>query len=288
MKTTRYRYKMDGFEAVLYYTENGDDKLLIVIQGLKGLELSSKYAEMFAGKGYSALAMSYYGSEGQPSAMRAIPLEQFRKACDTMKLYENGRFRRFGIYGNSKGAGMALLAASAVPDISLVIAASSFGHIMQGCGGKRLSHCKAMVSLDGSDFPYVPNKGVFGAFVKRCLKEHNIRLLYFFDEWEKKGNADNEIPVESISGDILFLTSTNDESVPAKKDAEILISRLKRFEFKYSYKHINFENGSHNLGYFPINSNMLPQEKKHPTECQKAREDALEIILRTIEEWGVK
>lgn len=288
MKTTEYRYKTDGFEAVFYDAENGDDRLLIVIQGLKGLELPSKYAEMFAGKGYSSLAMSYYGSEGQPSTMRAIPLEQFRKACDTMKLYENGRFRRFGIYGNSKGAGMALLAASVVPDISLVIAASSFGHIMQGSGGKRLSPCKAMVSLDGSDFPYVPNKGVFGAFVKRCLKEHNIRLMYFFDEWEKRGGADNELPVEKICGDILFLTSSNDESVPAQKDAELLISRLERFDFKHSYKHTNFDNGSHNLGYFPINNNLLPQEKKHPEECRKAREDALETILRTIEEWGVK
>ena len=288
MKTTEYRYKVYGFEAVLYDAGNGDDRLLVVIQGLKGLGLPSKYAEMFACKGYSALAMSYYGSVGQPSTMRAIPLEQFRKACDTMKQYENGRFRRFGIYGNSKGAGMALLAASAVPDISLVIAASSFGHIMQGSGGKRLSPCKAMVSLDGSDFPYVPNKGVFGAFLKRCLKEHNVRLLYFFDEWEKRGSADNEIPVEKICGDILFLTSTNDESVPAKKDAELLISRLERFDFEHSYKHINFDNGSHNLGYFPINNNLLPQEKKYPEECRKARENALEIILKTIKKWGVK
>ena len=288
MKKQQYSYSKDGFEAVLYDTENGDDRLLIVIQGLKGLELPSKYAEMFAGKGYSALAMSYYGSEGQPSTMRAIPLEQFRTACDTLKLYENGRFRRFGIYGNSKGGGMALLAASVVTDISLVIAASSFGHVMQGSGAENLSPCKAMVSLDGKDFPYVSNKGVFGAFVKRCLKEHNVRLLYFFDEWEKKGTAEDEIPVENISGDILFLTSTNDESVPAKRDAELLISRLRRIGFAHSYRHINFGNGSHNLGYFPINNNLLPQEKKHPSECQKAREDALGIILQTLENWGVE
>lgn len=288
MKIQNYIYIKDGFGAVLYDADNGDDRLLIVIQGLKGLELPSKYAEMFAGKGYSALAMSYYGSEGQQKTMRAIPLEQFRKACDKMKLYENGRFKRFGIYGNSKGAGMALLAASVVPDISLVIAASSFAHIMQGSGGKDLSPCKAMVSLDGSDFPYVSNKGVFGAFVRRCLKEHNVRLLYFFDEWEKKGSAENEIPVEKISGDILLLTSTNDESVPAKRGAEQLISRLKRTGFAYSYRHINFENGSHNLGYFPINNNLLPQEKKHPEDCRKAREDALEIILQTLGKWGVE
>ena len=288
MRTQRYSYNKDGFEAVLYDAENGDDRLLIVIQGLKGLELPAKYAEMFANKGYSALAMSYYGSEGQPKTMRAIPLEQFRTACGTLKNYENGRFRRFGIYGNSKGAGMALLAASVVPVFSLVIAASSFGHIMQGSGGKNLSPCKAMVSLDGKDFPYVPNNGVFGSFVKRCLREHNVRLLYFFDEWDRKGTAKNEIPVENINGDILFLTSTNDESVPAKRDAEMLISRLQRMDFAHSYRHINFENGSHNLGFFPINNNLLPQEKRHPAECQKSREDALEIILQALEKWSVE
>ena len=121
--------------------------------------------------------------------------------------------------------------------------------------------------------------------MKRCIKEHNVRLLYFFDEWERKGTSENEIPVQNINGDILFLTSTNDESVPAKRDAELLISRLRRNGFAHSYKHINFENGSHNLGYFPVNNNLLPQEKKYPEECQKAREKALEIILQTLESW---
>ena len=46
------------------------------------------------------------------------------------------------------------------------------------------------------------------------MKEKNIRLLYFFDEWDKKGTEENEIPVEKINGDILLLTSTHDNLVP--------------------------------------------------------------------------
>lgn len=34
-----YRYLQDGFEGILYDAENNDDRLIIVIQGLKGLEL---------------------------------------------------------------------------------------------------------------------------------------------------------------------------------------------------------------------------------------------------------
>lgn len=285
MKKTEYKYLESGFEAVLYDAGNNDDRVLIVVQGLKGLELPEKYAKLFSDHGYSALAMSYYGGEGQKKSMRAIPLEQFQNACDALKALG---YKRIGIYGNSKGAGIALLAASVVPDISLVIAASAFGHIMQGTGKPSDEPCKAMVSFNGRDFPYVEKGSLFSDFLKRCVKERNVRLLYFFDEWERKGTSENEIPVEKVGGDILFLTSTNDESVPAKRNAEMLFSRLRRTGFAHSYKHINFENGSHNLGFFPVNNNLLPQEKKQPEECQKAREKALEIILQTIESWDTE
>ena len=284
MKKTEYKYSESGFEAVLYDAGNNDDRVLIVVQGLKGLELPEKYAKLFSDHGYSALAMSYYGGEGQKKSMRAIPLEQFQNACDALKARG---YKRIGIYGNSKGAGIALLAASVVPDISLVIAASAFGHIMQGTGKPSDEPCKAMVSFNGRDFPYVEKGSLFSDFLKRCVKERNVRLLYFFDEWDRKGTEENEIPVENIKGDILFLTSTHDESVPAKRNAEMLMKRLERSGFVYGFKHINFETGSHNLGYFPVNNNMLSREKKYPEQCRKAREDTLEIILQTLEKWRV-
>lgn len=287
MKKSKYTYLKDGFEGILYDTESEDDRLLIIIQGLKGLELPEKYAGLFAKKGYSVLAMTYYGAPGLPDTMRAIPLEMFQTAIDRMKEYGSGKYRRFGIYGNSKGAGMALLAASVVPDISLVIAASTFGHIMQGSGKADLDPCKAMVSYRGKDFPYVSNAHMFSNFLKRCIKEHHMRVLYFFEEWEKNGTIENEITVEKICGDILFLTSTHDESVPSKHDSELLMERLKRENFTHGYRHINSETGSHNLGYFPVNNGALPREKKFPQECQKAREDMLEIILKTLSSWSV-
>lgn len=280
----QYKYTNAGFEGILYRTDTKDDRLIIVIQGLKGLTLPEKYAKLFSERGYSALAMSYYGGEGQKKSMRAIPLEQFQVACEEMKKMG---FKRIGIYGNSKGAGIALLAASVVPDISLVIAASSFGHVMQGTGKPNEDPCRSMVSFKGKDFPYVERGRLFSDFLKRCIKEHNVRLLYFFDEWDKKGTEENEIPVERINGDILFLTSTHDESVPAKRDAKLLMKRLERSSFRHGFKHIDSEIGSHNLGYFPVNSNMLPWEKKHPEDCQKAREETLSIILKTLETWCV-
>ena len=59
MKKSKYTYLKDGFEGILYDTESEDDRLLIVIQGLKGLELPEKYAGLFVEKRYSVLAMTY-------------------------------------------------------------------------------------------------------------------------------------------------------------------------------------------------------------------------------------
>lgn len=153
------------------------------------------------------------GDEGQKKNIRAIPLEQFQAAADEMKKHG---YKRIGIYGNSKGRGMALLAASVVSDISLVIAASAFGHIMQGTGKPSEDPCKAMVSFRGEDFPYVEKGKLFSDFLKRCVKEKNIRLLYF-----------------------------------------------------------------------PVNNNMLPREKKYPNECQRAREETLDLIIRALDAWCV-
>ena len=54
MKKQRYTYLNDGFEGVLYEAENKDDRLLIVIHGLKGLELPEKYGVIFRERVFSS------------------------------------------------------------------------------------------------------------------------------------------------------------------------------------------------------------------------------------------
>ena len=136
--------------------------------------------------------------------------------------------------------------------------------------------------LKGLEFP--------AKYAEMFAGKKNIMSGCFFSltSGKEKGLTKKRYRSKKIRGGILFLTSTNDESVPAKRDAELLTSRLRQTGFAHSYKHINFENGSHNLGYFPVNNIFLPQEKKRPEECQEAREKALEIILQTLESWDTE
>lgn len=47
MEKTKYTYSENGFEAVLYDAGNNDDRVLIVVQGLKGLELPENTPSCF-------------------------------------------------------------------------------------------------------------------------------------------------------------------------------------------------------------------------------------------------
>ena len=47
IQVKKYIFKKNGFEGVLYEAPNNDDRVLIVVQGLKGLELPQKYAKLF-------------------------------------------------------------------------------------------------------------------------------------------------------------------------------------------------------------------------------------------------
>ena len=67
----------------------------------------------------------------------------------------------------------------------------------------------------------------------------------------------------------------------------IVIQGLKGLDLPEKYAQLFSEKGYHNLGYFPVNNNMLPREKKYPNECQRAREETLDLIIRALDAWCV-
>ncbi|MGL5514305.1 MAG: acyl-CoA thioester hydrolase/BAAT C-terminal domain-containing protein [Sporomusa sp.] len=274
-----YTYQKHGFVGRLFKTDKQQNNYIIfVLQGMAGLEYSSKFAELLCSKGIDALAISYYGVEGLPKKPSSIPLDQFKSA--TQQLEKQG-YHYFGLYGTSRGAATALVVASIIPVFSCVIALSPVRFIYQGA---KKNH--SMYSYRGLELRYVPKRGLIKRFAKRILKEKKLRLCYMLEEWEKNAKMMHEIPVEKIKGSILILSSTIDESLPAKEHCERIIQRLEEYNFSYPYEHINYEEGSHNLGYCSnVNTWALPREKHYPRQCQMARENALKETLIFINKW---
>ncbi|MEJ8630064.1 acyl-CoA thioester hydrolase/BAAT C-terminal domain-containing protein [Sphingomonas sp. I4] len=78
-------------------------------------------AAALAAHGYVVLQLSYFGSPGQPAALKSIPVETFTRALDWLKTQPGVAGNRIGIVGTSKGAEAALLVASRRSDLKIAV-----------------------------------------------------------------------------------------------------------------------------------------------------------------------
>lgn len=120
-----YTLAEDGFVAVRYDPDLDEfpGKALIVVGGSDGLfSLIRLAAECFAAHGLTTLALAYWNRPGLPGELGRIPIEPVRDAARALR---SEGFGHVDVWGISKGAELALVAASHfTDDLSRVVAAS--------------------------------------------------------------------------------------------------------------------------------------------------------------------
>ena len=107
----------------------GKDKVIIWMHG-SGMNEKHCLAdsEYMRKAGYSVLVLGFYFWKGMSKKMRAVPVDYVEKAVEELK--RNG-YERIGIHGISSGAAYALVCASLIPDISLVLSICPFDYVME-------------------------------------------------------------------------------------------------------------------------------------------------------------
>ncbi len=96
----------------------------ILAFGLGGSEggVPARRAAWLASYGYAAFALAYFGDEGLPSKLEAIPLEYFDSAIDRMMQRPEIDPAQIGVVGASRGWELALQLGSMYPQIQAVVA----------------------------------------------------------------------------------------------------------------------------------------------------------------------
>ncbi|RVA28916.1 acyl-CoA thioesterase [Mesorhizobium sp. M7A.F.Ca.US.001.01.1.1] len=196
---------------------------VVVLGGSSG-RVDVGRARLFANEGSSALALQWFGGEGQPPGICEIPLETFFAATDC--LLETG-CHRIVYVGTSKGAEASLLAAVHDPRINAVVAISPssvvWGNIGAGRDGVSWPE-RSSWSLNGVALPFVPTdpnwtpEYVDGLVSYRGLFEHCLRAF------ERKAKA-AIIPVETVSAEILLVAGGDDTLWPSLWFATEIIRR---------------------------------------------------------------
>lgn len=270
----------EGFYGIYHTPDKNNDykKAVIVVGGSEGNEnIPMNVGAMFAKNGIAALGICYWNVDGLPKELIRVPIDPFEKAILWLK---NKRYEKIFMYGISKGAELALLCASFMPDICGVIALSPMHCIWQGMHGNKSMVSKTFSSASeftyrGKELPYMPVHLKYGPAIRNLILHQQFELSYIYEEPLKHFKEDTAIPIENINGNILFIYAKEDTMWPSKDAVAYMIKRLNKHQFPFRVDVLEYEKASHIL--VPLNPSQLKWfkiERKYPEDCRHSREDA--------------
>ena len=286
-----YSVREDGFQAYWFEGTTHRDKAIIWMHG-SGMSEKRCLAdsEIMRRAGYSVLVLGFYFWKGMSKRLRAVPVDYVERAVEALK---RDGYGRIGIHGISSGAAYALLCASLIPDISLVIGICPFDYVMEEPKILGRPTGRSWFSWHGEDYPCSlftgqREKGFFGSLreYRRQDTEHRNEFLRSFYEGATLTEG-SRIRVEDMRADVLLIAPERDSQWPSPTAVRRMERRLSEANYPYRVKAIVYPRGSHLLGTYPPESwkKAFPAEKRWPEACNAAREDCFEQEFRFLEAW---
>lgn len=283
-----------------YYKEGtiNADKAIICMSGSDGnKDLAISIADVFIEEGYSVLVLGFFKWEGLSKEACNIPVEYVENAVKWLLQEQNGKIKKVGIRGSSMGAQYALLCASLIPEISCVITAAPFDHVMEYVTDRFKRGGHSTYSYQGKEIAYSPSVLLdksFPLLLWQCItdKQYGLKRMFRFYYDKNPITDDSRIKVENMKADVLLMASVVDDCWPALETANRIEGILKQNQYPYRVKKVIYEKGSHAIGSSLRNEEarkkilkMLPQEKKYPKECEEARVDSVRQIAEFLRGW---
>ena len=214
-----------GFpHAKVYALEGGQARpVVVILHGADGgTEAGDRFGPILARMGYAAVGLPYYspdwGEYGPPKALPELPgsfidirVDQLAELRQALAGMEGVDVERFGLFGASKGAEFALVAASRYPWIDSVVAYAPTDVVWEGWGLEMVEAegTRSSFSFGGEPLPFVPYRG----FVEGLLAgpAADLRAIH------ENGRADHpdkaaaaRIPVEAYAGELMLVAGEKD------------------------------------------------------------------------------
>lgn len=233
------RLKKSTFEARFFYPENETNlPAILVLSGSEGgIEKAQAIAQLIANHGFATLAIGYFGIENLTKDLSQIPLEIIEDTISFFKSQKMINSNHIGIYGRSKGAEFALLAASYFNQIKCVVVNSPSNVVYEGISNKGLPTRTSSWSYRDTSINYLPF--IFKDFILSKITHKEFPII--------NENSSYEIPVENINGNILCIASSKDEVWNALQASKRIQKRLAQHNFQYRFNSNYVENAGHML-----------------------------------------
>jgi nucleolar protein 56 len=229
--------------GVVLEPNGGSDSFAVVLGGAIG-GIPEPLARRVASCGITAFALGYFGAPGLPSALVEIPLELPEAGIELFRdRYAAGRHVR--LVGTSKGAELALLLASQLPDAigpTVAIAPSCvtwYGVDMNDLSSMRRSSW----TRGGAPWPFLPlPEGRMPAFTDQGMRTD---VCYDLSSYRADAVEAAQIPIEQAGGPILLLSGDDDHQWPAASMAGELTQRMERHGRSADVTSVVYPNAGH-------------------------------------------
>jgi dienelactone hydrolase len=214
---------------------------VIVLGGSEG-GMNRPPAALLASHGYAALALAYFGVPPLPEQLDRIPVETIDRAVEWLRAQPTVNRDAIAVFGGSKGAELALLAASRNPSIRAVVAIAPSSVVYQGITGGRDS--SSSWTAGGKQLPFAGYVGS-DAFTK------SHRLVDLYEPTLAAAPAEAVIPVEKIRGPILLVAGKNDALWPSAVMSDRIVQRAKQMRFTPRIVQLTLDDAGHHVANVP-------------------------------------
>lgn len=250
----------------LFYSKASPKRpAIIVLSGSDGrIEKAQNIAQLLASHGFTTIAVAYFGLEGLSPYLERIPLELIGEVLDYLKESPYVDKQRIGMYGRSKGAEFALLAASRYSDIKCLVLNSPSHLCLEGIKKWRNSKTSSW-TYKGREVSYHPF--LWRDFFRRRFMKKPLRAL----------DSHSFIPAANVQGALLLLASKSDEIWDAYQSVLEIKKQLQSKNFKYPYQTAFYENCGHMMTVA-----YQPNHRYQKIETGKVMADTNDSWRRTV------
>ena len=210
----------DGALRGILFVPAGEERHpgVLVIGGSNG-GVPTRQAAWLASRGFTALALAYFHYEDLPPMLENIPLEYFQRGLGWLARRPEVSGERLAVMGTSRGGELALQLGSMFPIVGAVVAYVPANVLYAACCGN-------------TSFPYAWTWG------GRPLPYAMPRM----------GVGAEAIQVEKTRGPVLMISGQDDGVWRSSEMAEMVMSRLKRAHFEYTFENLKYAHAGHAAG----------------------------------------
>ncbi len=240
----------DGVVGTLYLPPGeGRPPVVIVLSGSEG-GIPEVRAALLASHGFAALALAYFRAEGLPDELFEVPIETVERGIAWLASRDGVAAGRIALLGGSKGAELALLAASRLPEVAAVVAYAPTAYAWPGITRTGGSRDTSSWTWRGEPVPYVPHAASpeFEAQFQRP-PPFRLRLLYEASVADTLAASRGAIEVENIHGPLLLIAGDDDQMGPSCENADVIARRLERHGLGDRATVLCYEDAGHAIGF---------------------------------------